>query len=417
MGVSGGFCMIKRIDWSSITPERLEELVARLLPFWDFLNIEWHGKCGNDRGRDITCIKYSQVLPGRIEIQKWVIQCKRYTKASITIGDLSDFFQQVRQHQPTHILLVVTNTIPSSVKDWIDRIRPEYRFSIFLLEEVDISRIIIKHQDDIRDFTEIIQQHPPNMSRRYYEAYCARLSLEGEIKPEQQVALEQLFSALSFREEEEQPFFSSLIAGWPLSRLLNQGTGSIVLDISPNCNDALLVNGPMWSDKGIVIPYSGSFIKSAFPFAGTPVTLLITVFPSSPANDGRAVLMAPFEGSRGIRVYRKGNSILIGFGRPKETTEIEDFWGDNAIQSIVLQVEHGNLLIASEGRQAIIPIPEDLKERNDVDHLCIGGSMEGLSSNTAKWEGCISSIFMWNHIFPIKEVLNYARRLEQIIET
>lgn len=139
------------ISWKKLEPKEFEQLCGLILEANDFTDIQWFGKSGNDKGRDILAQKIESPLSSFSRNTKWVIQCKRYTSKPPTKNEISSFLTSAREHRPDNVLFAVTNTLTSNTKDWIESIRPDYQFRIYVWEELDLIREISKHKRHISD--------------------------------------------------------------------------------------------------------------------------------------------------------------------------------------------------------------------------------------------------------------------------
>ena len=137
------------IDWETIEPKQFEFLCSLILEVNDFTQIQWFGKSGSDKGRDLVAKKYDEPITGHKRLAKWVVQCKRLIKSKLTKTDISEFLNSCKEHEPDNVLIIVTQTLSSNMKDWIESIKKEFKFSIFIWEEREISREIVKHKDYI----------------------------------------------------------------------------------------------------------------------------------------------------------------------------------------------------------------------------------------------------------------------------
>jgi hypothetical protein len=138
-----------KINWKSISPEDFERLCSILLEKNGFNNIEWHGQGGGDKGRDIVCTKVIEPLPSVSELQKWLVQCKRYTEKRISKSELHELFASAREHKPQALLLIITDVLNSALKDWINQVKKEFSFQIFIWEENHIQREVAKHRKEL----------------------------------------------------------------------------------------------------------------------------------------------------------------------------------------------------------------------------------------------------------------------------
>jgi len=135
-----------KINWSNFTPQEFELFCAVLLEENSFRNILWHGESGGDRGRDLTATKQTAHLSSLSEESVWLIQCRRYTAKPPTKSEIHDWLVSCNEHKPDYCLLVVTNTLTSDTKDWLEQERKEFRFKIFVWEAIDLSREIVKRK-------------------------------------------------------------------------------------------------------------------------------------------------------------------------------------------------------------------------------------------------------------------------------
>lgn len=138
------------IKWNEIEPAQFEGLCYELLEQNGFTNLQWFGKSGGDRGRDIVAVKFEEPLSGIRKQRKWIIQCKRYIKSPPSKTEIEAFLASAREHSPDVVLLVVSNTLNAGTKDWLDAVRSEYRFEIYIWEEKDLERQIAIHRAKLR---------------------------------------------------------------------------------------------------------------------------------------------------------------------------------------------------------------------------------------------------------------------------
>lgn len=139
------------IDWKEISPEKFEKICFKLLEENKFKNLKWFGKSGGDKGRDLTAEKVEEPLPGCSEMKKWVIQCKRYTSKPPSKTDINKILVDAEEHNPNEVLIIVTNTLSSDTKDWIETKRKKTKYSIYVWEELDLEREISKHRKKFKD--------------------------------------------------------------------------------------------------------------------------------------------------------------------------------------------------------------------------------------------------------------------------
>lgn len=135
-----------KITWSQLTPTEFEELCCLILEANEFTDIQWYGKSGGDKGRDITAKKEESPLLSNKRNTKWVVQCKRYVSKPTRKEDINSFLISAREHRPDNVLIIITNTLSSDTKDWIESVRQDYPFHIWYWEERDLARETTFHR-------------------------------------------------------------------------------------------------------------------------------------------------------------------------------------------------------------------------------------------------------------------------------
>ncbi|MCB1063417.1 MAG: restriction endonuclease, partial [Verrucomicrobiae bacterium] len=144
-------------DWKRLTPEDFERLCHVLLEKSGFKNLQWFGSEGSDKGRDLVGTLSSTPLPGVERHERWVIQCKRYTRKSISKNELLELFASAKEHQPDAFLLITTKSLSANLKDWLSSVRDDYGFQIHLWEEHDLRSLIYKNRSELTDLFPEIQ--------------------------------------------------------------------------------------------------------------------------------------------------------------------------------------------------------------------------------------------------------------------
>lgn len=168
------------IDWSKITPEEFEELCAELLEMNSFSNIEWYGKGGGDKGRDILASRFDEPVPGTQYLEKWLIQCKRYTKRTLTKLDLETLFASAREHAPHTVLLMYTGALTADVRDWIKSVEQSYSFRIIIWEERDLESQIRRHHKKLSKPPKLLPQR--NEPIRFYHTEVGKHYMCNEVE-------------------------------------------------------------------------------------------------------------------------------------------------------------------------------------------------------------------------------------------
>jgi predicted acyltransferase (DUF342 family) len=138
--------------WNSITPEAFEELCYHILETEGFINLEWHGQKGADRGRDITGKKVGSVLTGSGTITSFLIQCKRYTVKAVTESDLDNSITWAKVYNPDIYLLITTTVLSSRIRDWLELIQKNTAFKICLIERPQLETLIRKNMEHLQPY-------------------------------------------------------------------------------------------------------------------------------------------------------------------------------------------------------------------------------------------------------------------------
>ena len=140
-----------RISWSQLKPKEFELLCCLILEANQFTDIQWFGESGGDKGRDIIARKMETPLSSFQKSSRWVVQCKRYISKPLQKADIASFLASAREHKPDKVLIAITNTLSSNTKDWLESIRHDYPFEIYLWEELDLLREIYRHKRQIAE--------------------------------------------------------------------------------------------------------------------------------------------------------------------------------------------------------------------------------------------------------------------------
>lgn len=143
---------LMKIKWNELKPEDFEKLCYHILELNGFLNLQWHGKSGNDKGRDILATKIETPLPSVQKQSSWVIQCKRYTSKPPGKSELASFLNSAREFKPDNTLIIISYTLTSNTKDWLESIKTEYTFNIFLWEEQELMIQYVHHKDKLSGY-------------------------------------------------------------------------------------------------------------------------------------------------------------------------------------------------------------------------------------------------------------------------
>jgi len=130
---------------SELEPREFEHLVYDLLVRKGLLNPSWRTP-GADRGRDIEGDHPRSDLSGQMNLERWYIECKRYSNA-IDWPTVRDKLAYAENHQADYLLLCTTSTLSPQCKDEVaTRARRRQRPSIRAWEGPDLERLLA-HDD------------------------------------------------------------------------------------------------------------------------------------------------------------------------------------------------------------------------------------------------------------------------------
>lgn len=133
------------LDWNQINPKEFEELIFHLLAEEGFYNLEWFGKGGGDRGRDVTGTKIEEPLSGQKLERKWVVQCKHTSRLNKLA--LEKDLAAALEHKPDYWLLCTSLCLTSDQRDWLHSVESNYncRFKIICLDQPQLEILLGKY--------------------------------------------------------------------------------------------------------------------------------------------------------------------------------------------------------------------------------------------------------------------------------
>jgi tetratricopeptide (TPR) repeat protein len=123
------------VDWSILTDRQFESLCYDVLSRSGYRNVEWFGSGGDDRARDIRCEKTDEILPGKDTRITCIAQCKRHISQPPSISDLVTTIAWADAHNPKRLFIMVSNILSANTNDWLDSIRPQKKYEIFVYDE------------------------------------------------------------------------------------------------------------------------------------------------------------------------------------------------------------------------------------------------------------------------------------------
>lgn len=136
-------------NWNTISPALFEKICVSVLKNIGFSNIQWYGESGNDKGRDIIAEKLDSPVPGINRSESWMIQCKRYTKKSLSKSELKDLLDSALEHKIDSLLIIITSSVSANLRDWLSQVILNYPFKAYIWEDLDFRREIVKNKQNL----------------------------------------------------------------------------------------------------------------------------------------------------------------------------------------------------------------------------------------------------------------------------
>jgi len=133
------------VEWSKLTDKSFEELCYDVLVAEDFRNLEWLGKGGGDRGRDIVATKSMEMTEAHETMYDYLVLCKRYLARPPAPSDLQQELAWADGHNPDVLMIMFPNTLTPDTHDWLKSIGPQKRYKILVYDEKDFERFFDRH--------------------------------------------------------------------------------------------------------------------------------------------------------------------------------------------------------------------------------------------------------------------------------
>jgi len=127
--------MTMAIEWAILTDREFESLCCDVLSSAGYKNLQWLGRHGDDHGSDIKCDTTVEILPGQDTRVTCIAQCKRYITQPPSIKDLTLTIAWADVHKPKRLFIMVSNILSAGTYEWIDGIRPEKKYDIFVYDD------------------------------------------------------------------------------------------------------------------------------------------------------------------------------------------------------------------------------------------------------------------------------------------
>jgi len=141
-----------KYDWDSISDQDFEELCYDILIKEGFTNLEWVGRSGKDRGRDIKCNKIKHPLTNITSLENYLVQCKKYVARPPTIQEINETLTWADYHKPDVLLFMISHTITSQTRDWLEKISKDKFYEIIRYEEKYFDTFFRNNEDVYNDY-------------------------------------------------------------------------------------------------------------------------------------------------------------------------------------------------------------------------------------------------------------------------
>lgn len=134
------------IDWKKVDHNHFEKFVYHVLLKLDFRNLQWHGKGGGDKGRDVVAYTYEK-LPFNLGYErKWVFQCKKWSRFPDPTTITNDLLSAAQHNLDFWVLVIPVN--PSSAQiDYFDKLNESHSFKIILVPLVKIENFLSDYHE------------------------------------------------------------------------------------------------------------------------------------------------------------------------------------------------------------------------------------------------------------------------------
>lgn len=124
-----------------LSPIEFERLCLEVLRLSGYENIEWFGRGGGDRGRDLVATKRLELPAGDTHETKWIIQCKRY-RNNVSKKKILDSLSEASQFDPDYWLLCTTGHLTSNTRDWLRKQSQRWKLRVVVWDLVKLQRVL-----------------------------------------------------------------------------------------------------------------------------------------------------------------------------------------------------------------------------------------------------------------------------------
>lgn len=134
------------MDFQNVDPHYFELFTKYILHYEGFHNIDWYGRGGGDRARDI--VGYTREdLPFNLSYErKWIFQCKRYKKFPAN-NIIANEIATALQHEIDIWVLVIPLELTSSQLDYLKSLESIYKIKVRYICLNDLEYFLNKYPD------------------------------------------------------------------------------------------------------------------------------------------------------------------------------------------------------------------------------------------------------------------------------
>jgi predicted transcriptional regulator len=246
------------LDWDKLSDRDFENICFDILVKEGFDNVEWYGKSGNDRGRDIICTKSELILENFRKTNSYLVQCKKWVSRPPDPSDLNDTIAWADVHAPNVLLLMITNTLTSNSRDWLKLKEKTTNYGILSFEEKNF---------------ELFFEHNPDLYTKHFVA--KKLLIDQKMDALQQSVLLALANKgnLTLSQISEKTAISDKTLESVLGNLvsrkvviyLKEGSETTQYSLTDNFENYLLIAKELLLDENgfdfLVSPFSNSFMN------------------------------------------------------------------------------------------------------------------------------------------------------------
>ncbi len=119
--------------WNSkllaLSPQQYEEICWELIKALGFVNLNWAGLGGSDKGRDIVAEKIETKVGVTTITEKWFFQCKRYG-SGISPEAISPAIDWAKAEKPDYFVIMSNSHLTQGCRDYIDKVQQQVQFKI-----------------------------------------------------------------------------------------------------------------------------------------------------------------------------------------------------------------------------------------------------------------------------------------------